>query len=205
MLARSGFGPQHWALDFDGRYPGHEDGLRAFGSQMPAKSIFLGGPVGPGKTGYLSILLRYLFRAWALTVDGPAEAAAYVFAMHTIYITHRDFTEICLDSFRDPPDRLEVHTFEDLCHSPLLLFDDLGAVKETDYNIGMLEALLEERWRYKLPSWFTSNISQEDLQNKKKYPDWQRAVSRLFDVDWMAVVEFPDKAKDRRKEHRDVR
>ena len=202
-LARSGFGPQHWNLDFDGRYPKIEAGLRAFASQMPAKSIFLGGPVGPGKTGYLAVLLRHLFRAWALSVTGSSEAAACWFAMGNIYVTHRDFTKICLDGFRDPPDRLQTHTFDDLCCAPLLLFDDLAAVKETDYNIGELESLLEERWRDKLPTWFTSNISQRDLQNKNKYPDWQRAVSRLFDVDWMAVVELPDKAKDRRKEHRD--
>lgn len=202
MLYRAGFGPQHYGLDFDGRYPEEEKGLRQWATKVPVGSVFLGGPVGPGKTGYLAILLRHAFRAWALNQDSPAELAAYAFPLRMIYITHEDFTKICLDGFKNPEDRIQVHTFEDLCEAPLLLFDDLGAVKGTDYQVGQLESLLEERWRYKLASWFTSNLSQKDLTNKSLYPDWQRITSRLFDIDWMATWELPKKAVDRRKETR---
>lgn len=200
MLARCGISPRHRKLDFDGRFEKFERKLRLFARTMPTKSIFIGGPIGPGKTAYLSAMLRHLFRTWATQYEQPSAAAAFGFSQNVLCVDHHEFANICLDQFRDPDDRKEMHTFEDLCAVRLLLFEDLGTKKDTAFNVERLEKLVDHRWSHGLAIWLTSNVSQKDLQNKNLFPDWQRLVSRLFDQDWMAVLELPKTAPDRRGE-----
>lgn len=60
----------------------------------------------------------------------------------------------------------------------LLIIDDLGSERATDYDIEQLFLILETRWRDMKPIIFTSNLTP--LEIKQKYNDKGRIYSRIM-------------------------
>lgn len=60
----------------------------------------------------------------------------------------------------------------------LLIIDDLGSERATDYDIEQLFFILETRWRDMKPIIFTSNLTP--LEIKQKYSDRGRIYSRIM-------------------------
>lgn len=63
----------------------------------------------------------------------------------------------------------------------LLVIDDLGAERETEYMGEIVHNIIDSRYRANLPLIITTNLSQNDLQNPSDVRK-QRIYSRLFEM-----------------------
>jgi DNA replication protein DnaC len=129
------------------------------------RNLVLGGPVGVGKTG--------------LAVSCARELAAALVPVR--FVVWRDY-------LHDVVDRL--HTDEPATDSALygvavLVLDDLGAERPTDFALNELAVLVERRWQRQLPMVVTTNYSGKDLVDRLGHADLvvgARIVSRLFEA-----------------------
>lgn len=64
---------------------------------------------------------------------------------------------------------------------PLMVIDDLGVERDTDYSYEQIENIIDLRYRSKLPVIVTTNISKSDLQNLNDVRK-ERVWSRLREM-----------------------
>ncbi len=120
-------------------------------------SIFISGPVGSGKTHLAVSLLRIL----ALT---DARSAKF-----------RSATEIMLKLRSSFSTGTENDVYQELKDWDILLVDDIGAEKPTDYTIQAWYHIIDQRYSYMLPTIYTSNHSLKELSERLG----ERVASRL--------------------------
>lgn len=194
---RAGFGPEHVKLTFDGSFPTFEPVLKTFATMEyqldPDKnrSIIIAGNVGVGKTALLSAMYKELFMGWAKKYTSRTSLLPAVFSANAIVVTHAELVAIFHDQFKQPMDRTENVTMQDLREVGLLMFDDLGSGHDSAANISGLEELIEYRWRNERPIWATTNFK---LSKLRKMDGYERLVSRLAH----RAVQIELTGKDRR-------
>jgi DNA replication protein DnaC len=135
------------------------------------RNLLLFGPVGTGKT-----------HAAVAAVRGPFDQGAEV-----------RFTPVVelLDWLRPGGDYDAHATMADLAGCDVLLLDDLGAERPTDWTAERLYALVNRRWLEQLPTVVTTNLEPEALQQAVG----ERLYSRLAD----AAVAVRLSGEDRRR------
>jgi len=198
--ARAGFEEEFTCLGWDGHFPAVESKLREFANYRynGPKSILITGPVGVGKTAFLCLMFKETFRTWANFIPAEfAEKLPIIFALETTCVTHMDIRTACLNLSRRENEQQEGYDYNNLTKCNHLIIDDLFTAPETPYVISMMEELIRQRAANKRMTWITTNISEADMKNEKKFPGWERVVSRLSNRNWMALVEL--KGQDRRK------
>ena len=68
--------------------------------------------------------------------------------------------------------------FDDLMNIPLLILDDLGTARETEYMMEITNRVVSDREKSMKPLIVTTNISYEDIKNPRS-DDWARIWSRI--------------------------
>lgn len=68
--------------------------------------------------------------------------------------------------------------FDDLMNIPLLILDDLGTARETEYMMEITNRVVSDRDKSMKPLIVTTNISYEDIKNPRS-DDWARIWSRI--------------------------
>ena len=76
----------------------------------------------------------------------------------------------------------------------LLVIDDLGVERDTEYMDEVVQSIVDSRYRAKLPLIVTTNLTGEELKHPKSIRN-DRVYSRLFEMCYPYEV----KGKDRRK------
>lgn len=119
-------------------------------------NLVLFGPVGSGKTG---IAVGCLKRLWTLGVNDLAFASA----------------PDMIEGLR-PDGKARLHDFQD---PRVLVLDDLGSTRCTEWERDRIYAILQARYAYQRPTIVTTNVAIDDLAD----PDalGERTVSRLID------------------------
>ena len=138
------------------------------------KGMFLFGAVGNGKTFYAGCIANYL-------LDGGYKVLLtniYRLEGHMRHEADRD----------DYIDSLE--TFD------LLIIDDFGTERDTEYMNEIVFQVIDARYRSGLPMIITSNITAEELEHPESIKN-QRIYSRILDR--CVPIEFT--GKDRRREN----
>lgn len=74
----------------------------------------------------------------------------------------------------------------------VVILDDLGAERNTDWVTERLYLVINARYNEMLPTIITSNLELEELE---KLPGWERIVSRLFEMCHLIRVDGPDYRK----------
>jgi DNA replication protein DnaC len=82
----------------------------------------------------------------------------------------------------------------DLANLDVLIVDDLGSERGTDWTAERLYALVNRRWLEETPTVFTSNLSPPDLQDALG----ERTFSRIVGND---AVTLTLSGRDRRRNH----
>lgn len=121
--------------------------------QDGTRNLLIFGPVGTGKTHMAYAIARH-----AHMCDLPIRATSMV----ELLIGLRPDGGATLSTFTEPA---------------ILLVDDLGAEKLTDWAFEQISAIVDYRWRNKLGTLVTSNLSPAQL----KAAIGERAWSRLQD------------------------
>ena len=199
-VARVGFEAEFVGLWWDGHFPEQEKALKKFstyGYEGP-NSILLTGAVGTGKTAFLCVMLKHKFKTWAAMVASEmTDLLPITFPLGTTYVTHMDIRQSCLNQSRREHEQVDAPDYNDLVNCSHLIIDDLFTAPETPYVVASVEELFRQRAANKKRTWVTTNISEKDMKNKRKFPDWERVISRLSSRKWCALVEL--KGEDRRK------
>ena len=129
-----------------------------------ASSLLLVGPTGVGKT-------RQMFGALKVVLSGRAkEGRGLVFRV----TSQPDLN----DALRPKPDGSHAFALEPLLTADLLLLDDLGAGKQTEWTGDSLYRLVDHRWSHSLPSIYSTNLNAAALTDAVG----DRVVSRLADA-----------------------
>ena len=148
--------------------------------------IALVGPVGTGKT----------WMAWAIA---DYFAKTQEFGKHPMFFTESTL----LDHFRFYANSKKPETYGETFFSKiktsqeLLILDDFGATKQSDFSVELLTDLLEHRISWHLPTVITTNLRLDHpdgtLQAKAIYGD--RIVSRIAGRFEHLVLDGDDKRK----------
>jgi DNA replication protein DnaC len=126
-------------------------------------SLLLTGTRGTGKTHLAFAALR------AVALDAAERGGRIAYRV----TTHPDFNHL----LRPKSDGSHEYALDPFAEADLLVFDDLGAGKQTDWTADSLHRLVDRRWSDNLPTIYTTNLAPDDLTAAVG----QRIVSRVFD------------------------
>ena len=176
---RTGFSYQHRCMVFDGYHKGLEGSLKGVagdrGTMSQMCSVLLSGPTGVGKTGFLSAMFKRFFSVYAERNSKESGSLLPVkFGLKCLLITHMELSSLMFD--HKPDKQTGLTDISTVKTSPLLIIDDLGEGGSSDYCVSILGAIIDFRARQLMPTWLSSNYSNEDM---KKWPHWERICSRL--------------------------
>lgn len=158
-------------IAFDEMYP-HEDSI---------KSSYLFGTVGAGKTVKAAILMLEWSRLQA--VNGMSK-------QNCLFISVPTFLTLLRSSFHSKG-LIEFEIMEKYSTVDMLVLDDLGVEKSTDWSFQALYALISFRYDNMLPTIFTSNLSLSELAEGLKD---DRISSRIEHMCEENIIEFTRKS-----------
>ena len=142
--------------------------------EMLAKNqgLLLYGDVGTGKTHFACCIGNYVM-----------EHLSTVFATSLIKILQK------AKSFRDADD--EEAYISRLNYADLLILDDLGAERSTDYALEIVYNVIDSRYRSGKPMIVTTNLTLDEM---RETPDlrYRRIYDRIFEVCY--PIEFVGKS-----------
>lgn len=144
---------------------------KSYSESFPRENgLFLSGPTGTGKTHLaLSVLMDNLERG------------------HTgLFVTVPDFLDEIKASFAPGADRTEI--MSEAKNVELLVLDDMGTEKLTDFVAEQIFTLINHRYIHKLPTIVTSNLNITDLAERIG----PRVSSRLREMCSGITVNGPD-------------
>lgn len=84
---------------------------------------------------------------------------------------------------------------DDICNSSLLILDDLGAERQSDYALQIVEQVVDKRYKVKKPLILTTNIPLEKIKNPED-TKYCRIYSRILGMTVPIQVSGQDKRKN---------
>ena len=137
--------------------------------------MFFCGPIGTGKTYTLYAIFRYLL----VLIDMDKVDAQYPGNRVINAVKLLNFPNM-LSSLRNSySENRGAHEEEfGLKHPGILLIDDFGAEKTTEWNIEIMYRLVNYRYEHELPTFFASNLSLQELSEKS----CDRVASRISEM-----------------------
>jgi DNA replication protein DnaC len=127
--------------------------IRSIESRLDAgRGLWFDGPVGTGKTS-LAILV--------------AKAARDAGRSYAVYPVPRLLAEIKRTYDRDSTEGY-LQVFQRLCAVDLLVLDDLGAEKQTEWVLEQLYSIVNERWQDERAIVVTTNLPDADTESPLK-------------------------------------
>lgn len=139
-------------------HPGVIAWCESFGESSP--SLLILGPVGTGKSWQAYGAIR--------TLAARGIAVAW----------HADNAPGMLASLRPREGGDSESSYQKIATVPLLLLDDIGAAKSTEWTEEILYRLVNDRYEAMLPGLFTSNVPAGQLRNTLG----DRVASRLAEM-----------------------
>ncbi|MDT9683696.1 ATP-binding protein [Streptomyces sp. TRM76323] len=136
-------------------------------------SLLIAGPTGTGKTHQAYGAVRTLLAAgvrlrWAATNTADLHAQLRPRQGHD-------------------PER----AFQELAQSPLLILDDLGAAKQSEWTEEQTYRLIDRRYTSMLPTLITTNVPIAELRNVLG----DRVASRLAEMTTRVILQGPDRRR----------
>lgn len=129
--------------------------------------LLLFGNVGTGKTFYASCILNEVLEKYAVSV----KATSLPELMNGIY-SAQDKNSYIADNIKKPE---------------LLLIDDLGTQRDTSYSQELIYEIIDERYKTKKPTIFTTNLSYSYIKNATDENE-KRVFDRILEM--CVPVEF---------------
>lgn len=161
------------------------------------KGLFLQGPVGTGKTHLSVATIRAVVednidefgcQSSDLPIYGAKEYPGYTCTMiPVVEFLGIQRQSISAKNMKQLADRL-LHQAK---RSQIIILDDIGAEKPSDWGEEQLLSLIDLRYRMQRATLFTSNCTLKELESALG----ERIVSRIFEMTEGVKVEGPDYRK----------
>jgi len=139
-----------------------------------APTLLLAGPTGTGKTHQAYAALRMLAEARCRPVLWSASSCAEIYAQ-----------------LRPSSGRDTEKVFDAIADTPLLLIDDLGAAKASEWTEEVTYRLIDRRYNQCLPMIITTNVSIQLLAERIG----DRCASRLAETSTRVILNGPDRRR----------
>lgn len=165
---------RRYTFDTLRRHPGNAAAIDAAKALQPGQNLYLWGPAGNGKTHL------------AIATGHHLAEAGHTVAFHGIAAL---FAQIRASFAPDGPPRPNLH------HPDILILDDLGKIKPTEFVYETFYATLETRWSQEKTTIFTANHRPLDAANQLA-PDPESAAAILSRMASGTVTEI--KGRDER-------
>ena len=150
-----------------------------FSAKRPARSLYLYGGVGTGKTFLASLIAKEFLTAEKTVVFG--DVPTFLDAIKRTFDGKGD-TQAVIDKYGE---------------SDLLILDDLGAGQLTDWSVGILYQIINRRYNDNKPIVVTSNFDMKNLEGRLASKDSYSAARIISRLSEMCLEAFLG-TKDRR-------
>jgi DNA replication protein DnaC len=182
VLGKSNLPPRFRHCTFDG-FPGRKelaDQVRSFVESWDRRqNLLLIGKYGTGKTGLLAASVNALIpRLMGITHEDE---------WSIVYDTRRQVlfwsTPNLFDDLRAGySDGSFAATMRDCQRVPLLILDDLGAEKPTEWVLERLYAIVNHRYEHDLPTWASTNLTPGQLTDAIGERVWSRLQEDAYSL-----------------------
>lgn len=159
-------------------------------------SIFVYGPRGTGKTHYLcAVMKEFLIQKIEIEYEDPeGDALLYgkiraVESPPAIFLPVPELMLLFKQSYSSHRHETETEILDRLAARELLVLDDLGAERVSDWSIQMLYLLIDRRYRRMKKTLISSNLSPAEIAEKLD----DRIASRLSEMCEMVRFEGEDR------------
>lgn len=160
-----------------------EEAITKF-AEKTLDGILLTGPAGCGKTHFAVAALN----EWIRRQDPP------ISALHSLnypkFVTVPALLAMIRNTFSGKAEMTELDIIDRLVDIPVLVLDDIGAEKVTDFSLQTLYLIVDGRWGNQKQTIFTSNFSPSALAERVG----ERIASRVIGM----TQHFSIKGQDRR-------
>lgn len=156
------------------------------GTSKGAKNILFSGNMGTGKTLLASILLQNI--VCRSLVDGIEHARDIRFkgGLACFFITEAALKDAIAETWGNNAKETHKQLIERLASKAILCIDDVGVSTLSNTLLDAYNQLIDERYKRKLPTIFTSNLKHDDL----KQAIGARAADRFFEDNRCVVFNF---------------
>lgn len=155
---------------------------------LAGKSLYLWGPTGSGKTHLAIALMR---EDW---IAKPSRRPVFVKAPVMLLEIRKAFSTPPSEQVGDA--RSEQSLIDRYATTDLLILDDVGTEKISDWVIQTLSVIIDQRYSEMRRTLVTSNLSLEDLSNRIG----DRTASRLFGMSVIVKLSGSDRRLGRANE-----
>jgi DNA replication protein DnaC len=152
--------------------------------EQTTESLYLTGPRGTGKTYMAAAIIREI-----VMDKTPSHSLSGL-----QWISAPDLLLEIRATFRDGSERSEKGIIAQYSDCHLLVLDDLGAEKTTDWSLQTLYTIIDRRYREERQTIITSNLSLDELAERLD----DRIASRLSELCRVVVLTGPDRRTQRK-------
>lgn len=128
-------------------------------STYQQRGLGLVGPVGCGKTSLMVTAYKLVAPRMLEYPVIPASTIQFISVLDMF-----DFWRSSFDEDRRTGEPRYAQLYKRFAEARLLILDDLGAERPTEWTQEQLNKLIDYRARNELPTWFTTNCSLEELE-----------------------------------------
>ena len=151
-------------------------------AEKPSDWLYFGGGYGTGKTFLASLMAKELLKNFEL--HWPQEI------LQTIRFVDMSELFSALKTKMDIKNESPEKYLKEYCKVEILILDDFGAEKITDWSLNVLYHLVNERYKAERRTILTSNYDLEGLEKRLSVADAGQAgriVSRLMEMSQVAT------------------
>ncbi len=163
-------------------------------------NVVFSGNTGVGKTHLAVALMRELEqKQWIsrckMNIQLAKEGKVPVWKSRPekIFVTVPDLLLTIRESFKDRAEVSEGQLIDRYSEVPLLVLDDLGSEKATDYALTTLYILIDRRYREEMDTIITTNLTLDEIEEHLH----ARIASRLSSSIMVCINSMPDYRKRR--------
>lgn len=161
--------------------------LVATGHSTGAKNILLCGNMGTGKTAYASALLEGIIRRSLVSKIADENDLALKGGLSVLFISEPNLIHAITATWGNNATEKTQDLINRLSSKAILCIDDVGATTTTHTHLlDAYAAIIDERYKRKLPTIMTSNLNHEDI----RLAIGARSADRFLEKDRIIIANF---------------